>query len=133
MTTSLAFEWVAIAEIVVCLPPLDTDAVDAVVPDANPGISVTPISISDASVASVDPACFTTLAGQLEQLSHIHLGCGTLGGRPTWTHRMSRKWLLRVQVLDISAPLCEYSILTQGAPTTSTSRVFYIFILPHVR
>ena len=47
--------------------------------------------------------------------------------------RSSAAWVFCDSVWDISAPLCEYSILTQGAPTTSTSRVFYTSILSHFR
>ena len=67
MTTALAFEWVAITEIAVCVTPLDTEVVYAVVPDANPGISVTPLNISDASVASADPARVTVRTSWMPQ------------------------------------------------------------------
>ena len=49
VTTTLAFEWIAITEIVVCVTPLDTDAVYAVVPDAKAGVNVTPLSESDSA------------------------------------------------------------------------------------
>ena len=69
VTTTLAFEWIAITEIVVCVTPLDTDAVYAVVPDAKAGVNVTPLSESALSVTSADPARVTTRARQLEQFS----------------------------------------------------------------
>ena len=68
VTTTLAFEWIAITEIVVCVTPLNTDAVYAVVPDAKAGVNVTPLSEGALSVASADPARVTTRARQFEQI-----------------------------------------------------------------
>ena len=69
MISTLALESLTVAFTVASATPCPTDPVDAIAPDAKPGISVNPLSESVLSVASVDPARVTTRARQFEQCS----------------------------------------------------------------
>ena len=65
MISTLALESLTVAFTVASATPCPTDPVDAIAPDAKPGISVNPLSESVLSVASVDPARVTTVRGNL--------------------------------------------------------------------
>ena len=71
----------AVADTVVSVTAFPTDAVYAIVSDANAGIRVTPLNNSALRLASPDPARVTTRARQFEQILQVHMGRGALGAK----------------------------------------------------
>ena len=85
----LALASLTVAFTVASVTPCPTDAVYAIVPDTNAGVSVTLRNESALRLASEDLACVTMRARQFEQFSQILLGCGALGSRASKTLRTS--------------------------------------------
>ena len=80
MISTLALASLTVAFTVAFVTSCSTDAVYAIVPDTNAGVSVTPLNERALRLASEDLAYVTMRARQFEQFHPVLKGRGTLGG-----------------------------------------------------